>query len=162
MGILSRLRDWADTGRLRDADAIVRKAVPIVLRGQGESTEILVFEHPRAGTQLVKGTIEPGELPSQAALRELEEESGIEATRLTRELGVWPSPKGHPWHFYEVSVGDPLPERWEHFTKDGGGKIFRFRWHRLADEPRESWHPIHREALEFVRAALRRGCFATR
>ncbi len=157
MGILSWLRDRADAGRARDADAIVRKAVPVVLRGQGESTEILVFDHPRAGTQLVKGTIEPGESPSHAALRELHEESGIQATRTTRELGVWSSPKRRDWHFHEARVEGALPERWEHFTSDGGGKIFRFRWHRLADEPSESWRPIYREALAFVRAALRDG-----
>ncbi|MFO1303039.1 MAG: NUDIX domain-containing protein [Burkholderiales bacterium] len=131
----------------------VRKAVPIVLRGEGDAIDILVFDHPRAGTQLVKGTIEPGESSSEAAVRELWEESGITATRFARDLGVWPSPKG-PWHFHEVLVAGVLPENWEHFTKDGGGKLFRFRWHRLVEEAPATWHPIHRDALAFVLAAL--------
>jgi 8-oxo-dGTP pyrophosphatase MutT (NUDIX family) len=134
----------------------VRKAVPIVLRGEGLTIDILVFEHPRAGTQLVKGTIEPGESATNAALRELWEESGIGAARIARDLGVWGSPKGQAWHFHEVLVDGTLPENWEHFTQDGGGKLFRFRWHRLVEEPSATWHPIHRDALEFVRAALRK------
>ncbi len=133
----------------------VGKAVPIVLRGEGDHLDILVFEHPRAGTQLVKGTIETGESAPDAALRELWEESGIDEGRIARDLGVWASPKGQAWHFHEVRVDVALPERWEHFTQDGGGKLFRFRWHRLVEEPSATWHPIHRDALEFVRAALR-------
>ena len=34
-------------------------------------SRILVFRHPSAGIQLIKGTIEPGECASDAALREL-------------------------------------------------------------------------------------------
>ena len=152
--LLPSLRSRWHAVRSRD-DMIVRKAVPIVLRGDGDSTDILVFEHPRAGTQLVKGTIERGESSSDAAVRELWEESGIVAERIVRDLGVWPSPKGPVWHFHEVFVETVLPERWEHFTQDGGGKLFRFRWHRLAEEPSVTWHPIHRDALVFVRTALR-------
>lgn len=133
------------------------KAVAIVLRDAGASAEILVFDHPTAGTQFVKGTIESGESPSQAALRELWEESGIDGARIVRDLGVWPSPKGQAWHFHLVGVDRSLPERWEHFTQDGGGKLFRFRWHRLGDEPTQTWYPIFRDALAFVRAALREG-----
>ena len=70
----------------------VGKAVPIVLRGEGDCLDILVFEHPRAGTQLAKGTIEAGESAPDAALRELWEESGIGEGRIARGPGVWASP----------------------------------------------------------------------
>lgn len=36
--------------------------------------DVLAFEHPSGGRQLVKGTIEPGEAPEEAAVRELFEE----------------------------------------------------------------------------------------
>lgn len=55
----------------------VDKVCPVVLRQGNEGTEILVFRHPLAGVQLVKGTREAGESIAQAALRELAEESGI-------------------------------------------------------------------------------------
>lgn len=35
------------------------------------------IEHPKVGNQILSGTIEPGENPVQAAVRELEEEFGI-------------------------------------------------------------------------------------
>jgi ADP-ribose pyrophosphatase YjhB (NUDIX family) len=66
---------------------LVNKACTIVLRETLAAKELLVFEHPLAGVQLVKGTIEPGELPEHAALRELCEESGICPAFATLELG---------------------------------------------------------------------------
>jgi len=80
--------------------------------------------------------------------------SGIDATRIARDLGVWPSPRGQEWHFHRVVVERALPETWYHFTQDGGGKLFRFHWPRLAEKPAPAWHPIHRAALAFARAAL--------
>lgn len=46
------------------------KACAVVL-SSSLPTKLLLFKHPVAGTQLVKGTIESGETPSRAALREL-------------------------------------------------------------------------------------------
>ncbi|MHC8286071.1 NUDIX domain-containing protein [Pseudomonas sp. XS1P51] len=48
----------------------VDKACPVVLRNI-EQLEILAFRHPLAGLQLVKGSVEPGELTGAAAVREL-------------------------------------------------------------------------------------------
>ncbi|MBF0678189.1 MAG: NUDIX domain-containing protein [Devosia sp.] len=55
----------------------VQKVCPVVVRGSGRDQEILVFHHPQAGVQLVKGTLEPGEDPVTGDLRELAEESGL-------------------------------------------------------------------------------------
>ena len=55
---------------------IVEKAVCYITRDR----RILVFEHPGApdaGIQVPAGTIEPGEDPARAALREAAEESGL-------------------------------------------------------------------------------------
>ena len=61
------------------------KACPVVLQG----SKLLVFRHPSAGIQLVKGTIESGEGPEAAALRELREESGIADAAICEDLGLW-------------------------------------------------------------------------
>jgi hypothetical protein len=37
----------------------MKKACPIVLHNRNNHQEILVFNHPLAGSQLVKGTVEP-------------------------------------------------------------------------------------------------------
>lgn len=131
------------------------KVCPVVLRRAGERVEILAFEHPLAGLQLVKGTIEPGEDIETAALRELEEESGIVNASVSRALGVWPS--GHQrqvWAFVACVPAQPLPDGWTHDAPDDGGRTFRFFWHPL-EEPAdpERWHVVFREAIAFIRNA---------
>ena len=49
------------------------KVTSFILRG----TEVLLLRHPNAGIQYPAGTIEDGETPAQAALREAREESGL-------------------------------------------------------------------------------------
>ena len=131
------------------------KAVPVVLREKNERTEVLLFEHPLAGTQLVKGTVEPGESVSEAAARELQEESGLLAAGVSLDLGTWEQcPVGQVWHFRKVQVGQDLPEHWTHFTEDGGGLTFRFFWHPLDAPAPVSCHPVFVAALSFLRAQL--------
>ena len=131
------------------------KAVPVLLRHAPTGTEILVFEHPQAGVQLVKGTVEPSESVSEAAMRELREESGVADAVCVGDLGTWEScPQGQVWYFREIRVASSLPDTWEHFTIDGGGHLFKFHWHRLTDEPANNWHPVYVAALDFVRQAL--------
>lgn len=128
------------------------KACAIVVRG---SAELLVFRHPRGGVQFVKGTIEAGEAPPQAALRELQEESGISGARIERDLGVWQSGlKSQLWSFHLCAVEAPLPDKWVHRTKDGGGLDFPFHWHPLDQEPNDEWRPVFQRALEFVRRRM--------
>jgi 8-oxo-dGTP pyrophosphatase MutT (NUDIX family) len=133
------------------------KACPVVLRGAGADTEILAFRHPVAGLQLVKGTIEPGEKPAQAAVRELAEEAGLHATA-AQALGDWPSGHGsHVWSFHLMRCTDPLPETWVHRCADDGGHDFRFFWHRLRDRPGADWHAVYRRALQHLSHALSNG-----
>ncbi|MFG2106652.1 NUDIX hydrolase [Micromonospora chersina] len=68
-----------------------------VLRRTPEGPELLVFDHvdfPEAGTQVPAGGMEPGETPTQAAVREVAEETGLTGVEAVAELGVseWPHP----------------------------------------------------------------------
>ncbi|WP_439644058.1 NUDIX domain-containing protein [Gemmatimonas sp.] len=125
------------------------------MRHHGARAEVLVFEHPSAGTQLVKGTVEAGESVVEAAVRELAEESGIVGAACKRELGQWTSDPGDQvWHFWEMTVPHVLPDSWSHLTQDDGGQLFAFRWHPIAEPPASSWYPVFRNALSFLRARL--------
>jgi 8-oxo-dGTP pyrophosphatase MutT (NUDIX family) len=129
------------------------KACPVVTRHGALGDDILVFRHPAAGVQLVKGTIEVGETAAEAALRELAEESGIVSAELAGSIGVWNSGYGGEiWEFFEIRVLDPLPERWQHFAHDDGGHEFQFYWHPLREKPNAEWHPLFVDALQFIRA----------
>jgi 8-oxo-dGTP pyrophosphatase MutT (NUDIX family) len=126
------------------------KACPIVLR-ETSALEVLAFEHPLAGLQLVKGSIEPGETPQEAAERELKEEAGVEGRALL-DLGTWDSNhEGQVWSLQLCGVASSLPDRWSHRTADDGGHEFGFFWHPLHEEPGAQWHPVYRRALSHLR-----------
>ncbi len=57
---------------------MVEKVTVFITRSARDTTELLLFEHPAAGIQIPAGTVEVGEPPAAAALREAAEE-----TRLT-------------------------------------------------------------------------------
>ncbi|MEP3667133.1 MAG: NUDIX domain-containing protein [Roseibium sp.] len=128
-----------------------RKVCPIVLRERREGIQFLGFEHPLAGCQLVKGTIEPRENDEDAAHRELNEESGLCLEQTFKRIGV--SEKiapGQEWFFYEVMLPKSA-ERWSHHTEDDGGHEFRFFWSDLDRPLDDTWHEIFHRALDFYR-----------
>ncbi|MFT7773796.1 NUDIX hydrolase [Roseateles sp.] len=132
------------------------KAVAVLLRGEGSDVEVLVFRHPLAGVQLVKGSVEAGESVRDAAVRELAEESGLHTVH-ERSLGSWPSRyQGQVWHFEVVTATTPVRDAWAHLTQDDGGHVFRFFWHRLHAPAGEDWHPVYRDALAELRQRLAR------
>jgi 8-oxo-dGTP pyrophosphatase MutT (NUDIX family) len=131
---------------------IPTKSCPVVIRGSAQ-TEILLFRHPLAGIQLVKGTIQNNEGPQTAALRELYEESGILDADVIADLGVWDSAfNGDVWSFHLVRTNSMLPDQWEHRTKDDGGHTFIFFWHPLRSDLGDEAHPVYRKALDYVRS----------
>ncbi len=132
------------------------KACPVVSRFTEGGLQLLAFEHPLAGLQLVKGSIEPGETVVQAALRELAEESGITVAVPGRSLGLWTSGfQGQVWSFVECIPAAPLAESWIHHAEDDGGHAFRFFWHPLHSPASPAqWHPLFRNALRFLQQAL--------
>jgi 8-oxo-dGTP pyrophosphatase MutT (NUDIX family) len=127
------------------------KACPVVVRRGPSGDQLLVFRHPEAGVQLVKGTIERGEDPAGAALRELAEESGIRDACVIRNLGTWDAGYDRQvWAFLEMNVADVLPQEWTHRTNDAGGLEFSFFWHPFSIRPSNEWHRVHVDAFNYV------------
>ncbi len=112
---------------------------------------MLLFLHPLSGVQLVKGTIEQGETPNEAALRELAEESGIDVAMIKDDLGCWAS--GHLdqiWSFQLCQAQAALPEQWSHQTLDDHGHVFEFFWAPLDQLPYADCHPVFQRALAYL------------
>lgn len=116
---------------------------------------ILLFRHPLAGVQVVKGTIENSETPGEAALRELTEESGITGATIIDDLGCWDSGHlGQVWSFQLCQVQTQLPEQWSHQTLDDHGHLFEFFWASFDQLPHADCHPVFQRALVFLIEAL--------
>ena len=94
---------------------IIQKVVPVILRKWNERLQILVFRHPLAGIQIVKGTVEQGESLENAALRELFEESGIDNTSIEKFIGVYsPQQAGRDWCVFLCQDNETLADNWVH------------------------------------------------
>jgi 8-oxo-dGTP pyrophosphatase MutT (NUDIX family) len=133
----------------------IDKVCPVVFR-DSSMRQILAFEHPHAGVQLVKGGIEPGESVRAAALRELAEESGISNADIAHDLGTWSSGhKDHVWSLQLCTYTPALPESWVHHCADDGGHDLRFFWHDVQQPPGDAWPTQYRRALETIRERAR-------
>jgi 8-oxo-dGTP pyrophosphatase MutT (NUDIX family) len=135
------------------------KVCPVVFRYSSE-VEVLAFEHPLAGRQLVKGTIEAGETPAQAAVRELYEEAGVRS-RVTGDLGFFNPGGEHVWSFQLCAPVGDLEESWVHHALDDGGHNFRFFWQPLSREPEAGWHAVFLSALAYIRSTSSNKLFDT-
>ena len=151
---------------------VINKAYPVLLRQRHKAKinhlEILAFKPPLAGLQLVKGTIELGKLPTQAALREVREEAGIQASVICHLCNQKNAATGQLWHFYGCHASKVLPDQWQFFTHDDGGHWFEFFWHPLvinrsqqtdwlANESKtvlRDWHSMFQQALRFLQQRL--------
>ena len=67
--------------------AALEKVTAFILHRKKTGRELLLFQHPSAGIQLPAGTVEEGEDPQAAALREAGEESGLQGLRVEEFLG---------------------------------------------------------------------------
>ena len=131
---------------------VVEKVVPVIFRQINENFEILVFRHPIAGVQIVKGTVEVNESLKDAAIRELYEESGISTATIQSYLGLHiPSESGPHWHVFVCQTTETLKDNWIHFCQDDGRLKFEFFWHSLSLPPTTEWHPIFQELFTFIK-----------
>lgn len=138
---------------LGSAQNRVTKVCPIIIRHTEVEKEILIFRHPLASVQLIKGTVELGEPIEVAALRELREASGVIA-KVSANLGVWQSAYHKQlWHFV-VCDAENLPNTWTHDTQDDGGHTFTFYWHSFLNNSYRDWHPVYIRVPEEIKRRL--------
>ena len=110
---------------------MIKKACPIVISKRNSVNKILVFRHPLAGIQLVKGTIEPNEPADAAAIREMEEESGVIVSIDQYAGSLVLEYLNEEWEIFLVKPKKVLPDTWKFFTADDGGREFLFFWMNL-------------------------------
>jgi 8-oxo-dGTP pyrophosphatase MutT (NUDIX family) len=66
---------------------IAEKVTAFITCGSKSGHELLLLEHPYAGIEIPAGTVEDGETPEEAAVREATEESGLTSLTLCGYLG---------------------------------------------------------------------------
>ena len=150
----------------------VRKATAVLLRGSGGAGEVLVFTHPESegsgpSVQLPAGTVEEGEEPADAAVRELAEETGVTGAEVIALLGVLdePSPEAYSAHtrvwapllvarrrwIYQLEAKVPSLDQWA-FTCDCGAPI-ECHWlplyRAVLDPAQQPWLDLARSALRY-------------
>lgn len=124
---------------------ILSKAGVFVIRPKPDGSgpaELLLFTHvdsPDAPIQIPGGSIDPGEDPFVAALRELKEEAGVGPIPRIRPLGVSEDASISNTdvvlrrHCYLLD-GTGLPNHWVHIVTGAGqdnALRFEYRWHRV-------------------------------
>lgn len=113
-----------------ESPAYLPKVTAFVTRTGSQGAEMLFIQHPNAGVQFPAGTVEPGEFPEQAVLREVAEETGLTEVRIVRYLGMRDElPPGvthvvlSPTNVY--ARPDPTSITWAAFPRGIGVEILR-------------------------------------
>lgn len=102
---------------------------------------LLVFDHvdfPEAGTQIPGGTIEIGETPEAAALREVREETGLESLAVrslianeTVDLTPFGKPETINGWFFHLQYHGERKDRWRHAERTPGDRSSEPIWFEL-------------------------------
>ncbi len=99
------------------------------VRGQYPALEVLLITSRYTGEWIApKGSIERGESPEVAALRETEEEAGVTG-KIGRRLGSFDYPRGHQIGRIEVFLLEVTAE-WKQWPEMS---IRRRKWFKLED-----------------------------
>ena len=119
--------------------SMTRKAYAYVTREESSATAVLAFRHrdyPRAGIQVLRGTVDNGEDPAATVVREVGEECGLCDARLigllARDMEAQPDDPNKNWErsFFHL-VAPEAPDEWEHTVTGAGddnGLVFSFFW----------------------------------
>ena len=67
--------------------SVVEKVTALVTRERDAVKDLLLFKHPTAGIQIPAGTVEDGETPETAVIREVFEETGLRNVNIEQSLG---------------------------------------------------------------------------
>ncbi|MFN8500104.1 MAG: NUDIX domain-containing protein [Anaerolineae bacterium] len=113
-----------------DETPVVGKVLAYITRGR----RLLVFRQPafpEAGIQIPAGTMEAGETPPEALLREVEEETGLRDLRIVAFLGTqdidlrrWGRNGIHRRYFFHLALDSDAPETWRHWeTSPSDGDV---------------------------------------
>lgn len=100
---------------------------------------LLIFTQPRYPNvipQVPGGTLEAGEQPDKAVLREAFEETGLDGLAIVEKLGEaevdYSADVMLYCHFYQLRCTQQPPEKWEHvemFAAEGDeNPLFAFEW----------------------------------
>ena len=124
---------------------MIEKVIAYITSGD----RLLVFrhtQHPEAGIQVPAGTVEGGELPEEAVLREAHEETGLDNLVIRSYLGfreydftTHGEVEIHRWHFYHLEFKGDAPIRWRHYERhpsNGSSNPIEFElfWVRVPDQ----------------------------
>ena len=134
----------------RSNESIIKKVYAYILRRNEAEEHLLVFEHldfPEAGIQIPGGTVEPEESIPAAAMREVQEETGLDCVEFVEKLGEsfhdmrCYGMKGlHERHYFHCRVTVPTEGSWiayEETPSDGtpGPITLKFYWVSLDSVP---------------------------
>ena len=110
-------------------------------------TNLLVFRHPNspeAGIQVPAGSIEAGESPEAAVMREAFEETGLNGLKLiaylgetTYDMSSWDGDPAQQRYFFHLELHGQAPTTWHHDETDGGKSkpiVFEFFWTRIPED----------------------------
>ena len=122
---------------------VKQKVYAYILDTYTDGNRLLVFEHvdfPEAGIQVPGGSVEMGESPEDAVIREVREETGIDDLAFVGKIGVARKDMSefglnciHERHYFHFECPNKTPETWiayEHSPSDGSPApiAFRFYW----------------------------------
>ena len=151
---------------MANAPTTIQKAFAYIT----QENRLLVFSHvefPQAGIQVPAGTIEPGELASDAVLRVSAEESGLHDLRIVHELGSSTfdrRPLGRneidQRHFFHLVSDGHIADNWEHHDVSGTASgrpplLLAFTWLNLDAKPAKKLIADHGAMIAKLRWTLK-------
>jgi ADP-ribose pyrophosphatase YjhB (NUDIX family) len=79
--------DGGKQGQEMGRQGIIEKVTAFITHESTNGRDLLLFKHPNAGVQIPAGTVEDGETPKEAILREIAEEPGLKSLSVGQYLG---------------------------------------------------------------------------